>query len=152
MALEGEDGTVRVLWLTRRLLLRLLPSLLDAFSDTGDTPRATARHQAKQSFNQQAAVSSIQRQKPVRAATAEILREPDILVWGVDIKKQPRQMVLVFKSQNAEQTQAIPYAVPALRQWLSVLHKQFQAAAWSVDFWPAWMSQEEATAATPKLN
>jgi hypothetical protein len=154
VALEGEGGRVRLVWLTRRLLLRLLPRLLEVFGppETGTVEHSVARHQARQGFNQQAAVSAIQRQKPVRAATPDVPRDPDILVWGVDINKEPKQVTLVFKSESATNMQSVPFSPAALRQWLSVMHTQFIKAGWRVDFWPVWIAAPETRAGASKLN
>ncbi len=153
VALEGNKGQVRLIWLTRRLLMRLLPQLLEAFAAPAAVPQGSAgRHQAQQGFNQQAAVSAIRRQKPVRAADPEIPRDPDLLVWAVDIQKTTRQVTLVFRSKDQSQSQILPFAVPALRQWLAVLHGQFAKADWSAAFWPSWIAPRPADQGISKLN
>jgi hypothetical protein len=153
LALEGNEGRVRLVWLTRRLLFQMLPKLLEVFGPPETTPSATVRHQARQGFNQQAAVSSIERQKPVRVASPDVQQDPDILVWSIDIQKQsPRQVTLVFKSQDEAESQAIPFNPPALRQWLSVLHQQFQLTGWRADFWPKWISVPDNSPSISKMN
>ena len=153
VALEGAEGRVRLVWLTRRMMLMLVPRLIDVFGPSDVTAeRSVARHQAQQGFNQQAAVSSIQPQKPVRAQTPDVPRDPDILAVSVDIQKQPKQVTLVFKSQGEAETQGLPFAAPALRQWLSVLHTQFTKADWDAPFWPAWITPVEVPTDATKLN
>ena len=153
VALEGKGGRVRLVWLTRRMLMLLLPRLIDAFGSSDAAPeRIAARHQAQQGFSQQAAVSAIQRQQPVRAATPDIPREPDLLAWGVDVQKDPKQVLLVFKSKDGTQSQPLPFSPAALRQWLAVLHGQFAKAEWDAPFWPAWITAKAPQDVVAKLN
>ena len=84
----GPDAT-QVLWLTRRLLDRLLPPLLAwREKEAADTPRADVL----QSFAQQAARAQLEAQAPVRAATDS----PGWLVTHVALTPADEAMRLVF--------------------------------------------------------
>lgn len=155
--LSGETdsgGTVR-LWLTQRLLLRLLPLLfrwLDrhpgvsgeqapAGSDEEDArQRDPARRESLQRFAQEDAQDSLESTTPVRAEQARI----EWLVEEVDIASGDNGVKLVFKPTDnaaAEDTITLVLDTVALRKWLVILYRHFRAAGWPQDVWPRWLRE-----------
>lgn len=174
MRLAGElaNGQVQVLWLTQRLLNRLLPHLwqwlnlaVQSQPQSHDSPGAAAAAtspgaQAElQRFAQQSATAQRQQQTPVNPAQAE----RTLLVQSVDIAQLPAGLKLVFKAAPPP-IGNIPTLVPAppqaqavcltlasqpMRQWLHILYQQYEAGGWAVNHWPAWLRPEAVSPASP---
>lgn len=146
-SVEFGDGSVQVLWLTRRLLDRLLARLLTQI-DTAPLPGGGNTNpvaaQAQQKFNQQVAASSIKPQKPVRVTMPEQQARPPALVTSVDLHSRTTVLHLDFKSGNTILAR-IPFRKEALRQWLNVLYIRYKGAGWTGTAWPAWIKPEDET-------
>lgn len=142
---EGEDGQRVILWLTRRLLDRLVPHLVDwlerkgrASPDERPSPVPAARQEALQSFAQEAVQASMRPEPPVQAHLAERAW----LVRSVDLATNPGVPSLNFKGfLEIEQVRFSP-GEAALRQWLGILHGLYGRAGWPQEVWPGWMAGE----------
>lgn len=139
---ELEDGQRVILWLTRRLLDRLVPHLVGWLEQhepvAPDAPvRSVARSSTYQSFEQEVAHHAFKPQPPVQAR----LGEPSWLVCTAELKSNPQVLRLTFKGRLAlEQAQFHP-GQRALRQWLKVIHGAYLAAGWPTHVWPTWMHE-----------
>lgn len=122
---ETADGQIVVLWLTQRLLHRLLPHLTTWLAPTQAGSADARRAELLHGFAQQAAVQALTPQAPVR------LENPKTswLVHTVDLDHLPEMLRLTFK-RDAEATAAISFTVDALRQWLGIVYRQCQLAEW----------------------
>lgn len=157
LSVEFSDGSVQLLWLTRRLLDRLVARLVTQV-DTAPLPSgggtSPAKSQAQQKFNQQAAAASITPQKPVRVTAPEKQTKPPALVTNVDLRFQKTVLHLDFKSGDTLLAQ-IPFRKNALRQWLNVLYTRYQGAEWNGGRWPDWIKSEAGPGgdgATHRMN
>lgn len=147
LRLRGEvaPGEQVELWLTLRLMNRLLPRLLDWLARSQPPESHPIRNpdsvtsQAMQSFAQQAAVATLRLQAPVP-------HQPNGESWlvvEVTVSVRAQILSLTFKSAAEE---ALPLAVclvmqaRSLRQWLDVLYRQYQKADWPMHLWPAWIT------------
>ena len=140
LAGEDGDGEALVLWLTRRLLNRLLPHLFSWLEQRLPASVRNATHaEMIQSVAQQAAQEALEPQAPV--CGNEYSRS--WLVQSVDIACTDQGVTLAFKpaaqAPNAQATLTLPDQ--ALRQWLNILREQYQRAEWPLDRWPEWMAQ-----------
>jgi hypothetical protein len=157
LLLELKDGNVQVLWLTRSLLNLLLPRLLGLLDQAPQISEPTAgppspqKAKVVQKFAQQAAVSTIQRQPSVAPSDKTPQRGVAVLVTEVDLRTAPKSLALDFKS-GAHKLQSLPFSEGALRQWLSVVHKQYGLGQWQENFWPEWMTSTENADAVKHLN
>ncbi|WP_163852279.1 hypothetical protein [Pseudooceanicola aestuarii] len=170
LSVEMSDDQVRVLWLTRRLLNRLVPSLLkrltaQAALDPAPAPRAQA--QAAQRFTQAAAVGAIRPQKGVTTGPGSGAAGPagfSALAHGVRVRPAETGRALALDFTGPAETDRAAESAPApaplvtltlreaaLRQWLGVLHGQYGKAGWAEPFWPAWIDPE-APLADLRLN
>lgn len=132
------EGRRQVLWLTRRLLERLLPVLLgwlERQTPDADTPHA----EVLQAFAQQAAQAELVPHAPVQPEEASC----SWLVAEVDVVRDVRQVGLVFKGGKGEQA-ALHLVPQALRQWLGIVHEAYWAADWPLAVWPQWMEEGKA--------
>lgn len=136
--LTGEDrkGATLTLWLTRRLLDRLVAHLvLWLEQHHADVPRRDVLLE----FAQQAAVGQLPAQAPVRVTSAQTC-----LIDSVDITPDAEQVRLNFKSGN-DLAAGVSFDPTQLRQWLAILHQAYRTADWPLTPWPAWMAESRPT-------
>jgi len=130
---EIRPGETTVLWLSQRLLLRLLPHLLLWLEQQSG---ASIPLEIAQSFAQQAAQANLSPETPVaRAAQSQ-----EWLVEAVDLAPRQEGLILQFRAQPPH---AVTLSMPAqaLRQWLNILHRLWAVAEWPAQVWPAWMEE-----------
>jgi hypothetical protein len=136
--LSGDlDGAPPVvIWMTQRLLTRMLPTLLQWLEkQTPELPRS----EAIQSFVQQAARAELPRQAPVRAVPESV----EWLAKSVDLTMAPTVLTMVFFG-TGEQSVSLPLAAKPLRQWLGIVHDAWRKAGWPAEVWPAWLQESVA--------
>lgn len=153
--LTGSDqgsGTL-TLWLTQRLLNRMVVPLCEGLekqttpavkSASGPSIPSVQAHLV-QTFAQQKAAAALPKDGPVVTAP----ESPVWLVATVLIKHTPDSVRLTFKGSDEVQRAELTLTLFELRQWLGIVYKQFQSAAWPTQLWPAWV--EEATKPTEPL-
>jgi hypothetical protein len=143
---ELPGNHVALLWLTRRLLDRLishLAGLLERETAAAPVP------QVQQSFAQQAAQvthqqkSQEQPQTPVTPHEAQTVQE--WLVREVDLTPGQEGVSLRFRGVAPEQVVELGMPSLLLRQWLGIVHAQYRRAQWPLDAWPAWMNEDKTT-------
>jgi len=141
LRLSGElaNGDTVVLWLTQRLVNRLVPHLtawLDKqVAPASAIPSVQAIHQdIVQGFAQQAARAQLAPAPPVRAAASQ----PGWRVDSVDIAQREDAVVLTFKAE-AQASATLTLAAQPLRQWLGIVYEQYLRGEWPTTVWPGWM-------------
>lgn len=145
-----SDNSTTVIWLTQRLLNRIIPVLADWLENLeSDLPRADLLHSIKQDRAVARHGQRIQQgeETPVVAdATASTW-----LAISVDIQPRQEHINLVFKDRTSEplNTAALVLHPDALRQWLNIVLTACRQAQWPLDAWPDWMLAHRATTQTP---
>lgn len=138
LAGEMEDGRPVVVWLTRRLLERLLPVLLGWLEERSATlPRA----EALLSFAQRAASAELTPQAPVRADADS----PAWLALAVDVAQSEEAVGLTFRGADGRSATLALTGKP-LRQWLGIVHEAYLKAEWPLDVWPEWLRESRLPA------
>ena len=139
--LSGElaDGRTVVLWLTQRLLNRLVPHLTawlaGQVAPASSIPSVQAIHQdIVQGFAQQAARAQLAPEPPVRVSSPMARWRVD----AVDIAQGEDAVVLTFKGEAGLQAE-LQLAAQPLRQWLGIVFEQVLCGQWPTTAWPAWM-------------
>lgn len=140
--LSGEltSGDTVVLWLTQRLVNRLVPHLT-AWLDRQVAPATSipsvqaAHHDIVQGFAQQAARAQLAPEPPVRASSPQ----PGWRVDSVDIAQHEGAVVLTFKGE-AQASATLTLAAQPLRQWLGIVYAQCLRGEWPTAVWPGWMA------------
>lgn len=136
LAGELTAGEVLTLWLTQRLLNRLIPHLCRWLEQhTGNAPLAELR----QEIAQQKVRSELEPQAPVRAGA----QVQGVLIHSVDLKAAKAGMALLFKDVAGQEVARLQLPRKPLRQWLSILHGQYRLAAWPTCVWPAWVEEAQ---------
>jgi len=139
---QTADDHVVVIWLTQRMLNRLVSHLTRWLEDNGVADGAD--NALLQNFAQQAAEAALEPQPAVQAEASEISWRVD----EVDITTGSRGVAVTFKSAGAD-TARVTMAADALRQWLGILHGQYVKGEWPTTFWPSWMQEARAPTAKP---
>ena len=149
--LSGEcDKSGRIgIWVTRRVLDRLVPVLLDWIEreavdlpgggrqPSGETPTPKlTRAEPLHGFAQEAARRSLVRQPRVLIQS----QDRSWLTRAVDVKRGPRALQIDFRGEADERAE-LPLPVQPLRQWLNILHDTYRKAGWSADIWPDWVRE-----------
>jgi hypothetical protein len=158
---EDEQENKLVLWLTQRLLSQVIAHLIGLIEkqDQGVTKNTNkATDTLRQSFAQQAAQAAFSSEPPVQTpadSQSWLVREVDITLTS------EAALVMVFKQKSGaaeinpnEQSRLSNEAIltveaKKLRQWLGIIHTQWQRAGWPLALWPSWI---EATDAKPSEN
>ena len=137
---ELAEGQHIVLWFSQRLMVRLLPALLQWLEKQADMD---VRPDLYQSLAQAAAVRALEPQAPVQAEQAS----QRWLVQAVDITPVDSALLLVFRSAASDpHSTALQLQARPLRQWLNGLVEQFQKADWPLTAWPQWLLESRQTA------
>jgi hypothetical protein len=150
---ERTSDDVQVLWLTRRLLNKLVPTLLDKLVKAPVDPSVPKpKVEAVQQFTQAAAVGNLKKQKNVLPSSQEPGNHEATLIKSVDVTVRPKSLELIFKSDVGVQKQSLEFEEAPLRQWLSILHSRYRVAGWSEPFWPSWITSPAPAVNTERLN
>ncbi|HWJ95023.1 MAG TPA: hypothetical protein VNT33_09890 [Telluria sp.] len=135
---QDGDGRVQVLWLSQRLLNRLVPALCRMLERAAQGEHAALL----QGFEQEAARARQQPQEPVNPEAPV----GDWLVAAVDVNKSADGFLLRFRGASEDQVASILLAEMPLRQWLAIVLDQYRRAEWPVGVWPDWMDPAAAPA------
>lgn len=136
MAGRTFDGQVIAVWLSQRLLLRLLPHLFGWLERQGTAWRDGAIFLE---FAQAAAIAVMRPAGPVRvpvAATGPLMRV-------VELSGSSGRLSLQFKEGlEAHPNVRLSLDSQQLRQWLAIVHGRWRLADWPAAVWPAWLAGE----------
>ena len=129
---EYENGQIIVLWLTQRLLVRLLPHLFKWLEtqSAGPIPQDIV-----QSLELEAANAERGHEAPVPSAADSL----QCLVHSVDISPGSRILSVQFRA-SPEMSGQLHLNAQQLRQWLSILHALWKTAEWPSGIWPEWIA------------
>lgn len=131
-----DDSRPAIVWLTRRMLVVLLPVLFDRLDAQFATVLPEHR-EALQEFAQQAARDSLESSEPVQVAQeCDVLLPTDANVSNTE----NGVVVLTFRDQSGGAF-TLPLASEVLRQWLQILYRAERKADWQL-VWPAWLTGE----------
>lgn len=140
MRLTGEirPGESLVLWLSQRLLVRLLPHLFLWLEKQG---RTAFPADIEQSLEQRAAGEVLDTETPVQ-------RNRDSRAWlveAVDMTAGDHALRLSFRREGEELVSLTMTALP-MRQWLAILRTLWGMAEWPAGIWPEWVEGVRARA------
>jgi hypothetical protein len=142
LSLERGDDSVAVLWLTRRLMRRLVPQVVkvvDALprlqGGGQQTPPPSDNAQRRSQLD---ALGKIEQQAPVLAGDLPDGLE-NHLITGLGLRMAKTAVFIDFKV-GEDVVQTLPFSEAALRQWLGLLHLNFRKGEWVEDVWPSWIT------------
>jgi hypothetical protein len=156
LRITGETKTTEVveMWLTQRLLLRLLPPIFtwlekQTLSEIQPTNANKQTKEMLQVLAQQTASAELKNQEPVKAVQVvakssgtDQMAETNssFVIESVDLNRRKDVIQLVFKSKSSKKVNIVLRAQP-LRQWLAIIRTQWQRADWPITVWPKWVTE-----------
>jgi len=148
LALDAEDaeGETLRLWLTQRLCRGLVGALIPMLQKAAARRLPTQPDSTAQAWEQAAAMQDFGKVPAVRAGAESVTG----LVQTVHISPAGGRVRLTF--EFGDRSRVIAVTLPALRQTLAVMHRQYVAAGWPLDLWPAWIADPAAEAAAGPAN
>ena len=158
LAYDGEEdrlacdmadaaGATTRLWLTQKLCRRLVVALTEILEKRAAAKTEPGQAGAIQSFEQAAAMADFGKVPGVTLLEGSTSG----LVRAVHITPTDGGLSLAFDFGEAE-TRKLGLSLPAIRQTLALMHKLHVAAAWPMDFWPAWVADPAAPAEAAAIN
>ena len=137
-ALTADDKTL-ALWLTQRLLSRLIthlanwlekkPDDLSKALDSESNPQPELHGSVKKSDS-----TSLPDQTSVKIKKSD----ESILITEVDVKFGDNGIALILKSEKETNTE-ISFTLSEARQWVSMLHSLWHKAEWPSSLIPQWI-------------
>mgnify|MGYP000505615817 CR=1 FL=1 len=151
---EVEGARVLTLWLTARLLQRLVLTLAKLISPETTVHTREGSVQAWQQASAKA-VHAAQPQKGTEdpAPAAHLGGNHTMrLIHSVDLEATAKQVVLIFRVGNNAEVARLPLSALELRQWLGILHRKCVRCGWSTEGWPAWLAQTDQPVQNPNTE
>ena len=143
LAGERAGGKHVVIWLTLRLLQRLVPKLLLPL-DSASVSTSAGRELILGFAHQKALASHV----PV-APVAPPSDADSWLAERASISRSPQALSVTFESADDE-TASLTLSPIAVHQWLAILYRAYCSAQWPMDIWPLWLI--ESLEPEPKLS
>jgi len=136
LRLTGEirPGETLVLWLSQRLLVRLLPHLFLWLEKQSSTALPA---EIEQSLEQRAASANMAVEAPVQRTG----HSKAWLVEAVDMTAGDHALRLSFRREG-EDALSLTLSALHMRQWLTILRALWSVAEWPVGIWPEWMGDD----------
>ncbi len=142
---ETASGATVSLWFTRRLMDRLLGTLL-TWLDAQEV--AGTEVAAVQAFQQDVAKSALKPQAPVVPMADTVNALPS----SVDIAQGEDGVRLTFKSADHSALASLALSGDTLRQWLQIVHGLYIKAEWSTQLWPGWFARSQQDIASAHIH
>lgn len=148
------DGERLRMWLTQRLLLRVLPVHFKALGmhSPGQAPVPATRHEPLaldadlvQGFAQQRARMNSQPAPPVTAAPDS----PVFLIHKVDVAAIRGGVVLTFVGEAESDKARLAMTGDSVRHWINGLHDVCVKAQWPLSGFPDWVLEAAQAPASP---
>lgn len=130
---EIRPGETLVLWLSQRLLMRLLPHLFLWLEKQGSTAFPA---EIEQSLEQRAASENMSAEAPVQRSG----NSRSWLVEAVDMTAGDHALRLSFR-REAENPASLTLSALHMRQWLTIVRTLWGMAEWPMGVWPEWMGE-----------
>lgn len=153
LCLDGQSaaGDVVGLWLTYRLLRKLLPMLLRLI-----TPAAETRDQRNilAQWSLAAAQTPPEMEKQVtplarKSADSHPPLHSRWLISSINLQSSPNRATLVLQISPNKPVATISFGGEHLRQWMAIVYRLWKRAGWPEDQWPVWVRQAQSEA-TPR--
>lgn len=149
-----------VIWITRRLLSLMMPSLLSHVSisvcahpaQLGSAAASVAARavEYEDMCHEFAQFSANELLTPIASVKAD-QGSKSVLPSAVDFKVSDKILVLVFRADDGTMA-TLAFDDVQLRQWLQILHKSVEGeGGWRLLQWPAWLSGESLSKAPQGL-
>ena len=134
-----------VLWVTQRLISRLITHCLDWLEkETSELDRAVALDQESRSDLQGIVQQSARQTLNQQTAVVPEHDSQSFLVQEIDININNEGVLLLFKGSENKQAE-LAFNIEQLRQWLAIIRSLWDKAEWPMSLWPSWMDESQLT-------
>lgn len=134
--MEDLQGSKRVLWLTRRLLIRLVGAMVKAIEkDDAGVFESDAFHH----LTQHSAESSQKDEQPV--VVEDVVDQWLINRVDLTVSKDTLELIM-FRD---EERLSLPLPRHHAKQWLGIMSRLFKIADWPYSGWPIWLEVDSST-------
>ena len=134
-----------VLWVTQRLISRLITHCLDWLEkETSELDRAVALDQESRSDLQGIVQQSARQTLNQQTAVVPEHDSQSFLVQEIDININNEGVLLLFKGSESKQAE-LAFNIQQLRQWLAIIRTLWAKAEWPMSLWPDWMDENQLT-------
>ena len=147
-----DDNTTVTLWMTQRLLLRIIPPLLEWVEQ--QTPGQLNAAPTGQSDNDMLLVFAQQAARANYKTMPAVSHDPQgrsALISSVDVGRFSAGIRLVFKAED-QAVAGIVLDAEQLRHWLDIMRRQWKKARWPDNIWPPWLSSADISASADTVN
>ena len=146
LRLTGEirPGDTLVLWLSQRLLVRLLPHLFLWLEKQSSTAFPA---EIDQSLEQRAASANMWEEAAVQRSVQSLTW----LVEAVDMSAGDHVLRLSFRREG-EESVSLSLSALHMRQWLTILRTLWRVAEWPAGIWPEWMGEPANASASRRTS
>ena len=145
LAGDSENNPPLTLWLSQRILLRLLPPIIDWAEKVtvGERNLTETDSSLVQDFAQQHANENLKPQLPVGSSNNDdqkAVPPPSLesLVHEINITKSSSFIQLTLKSKRIDNA-LLQLNNIQIRQWLAIIYLQWIKADWKDFGWPLWI-------------
>ena len=139
---EIDAGRQVELWLTLRMLDRLIPALTQWLEKQSSTE---LRAEVLQSMAQKAARDALDPQAAVQRGNDT----PGWLVHAVNLTPLEHGLLLTFRANDETAGVTLTLQGRPLRQWLNIVYDQYCKAGWPVTAWPVWIREIQNAKSSP---
>lgn len=137
---EDREGHGRLLWMTHRLIDKLLPVLFDQIDAGAPSPDAPDPVKTNMLHVRQSLATASLKPSAEVAGPAE---ETGWVVRSVDVGRHDGGVRLRFKGDEGREA-SIEFSDVALHQWLGIVFSHYRKAGWAIAPWPTWFVDAEA--------
>ena len=140
----SSENAYTTIWLSRRLLIRLLPPVIDWAEQitSANQPLSNSDRALAQDFAQQNAQSQFVKQAPVKtpeeANRSDNEAHDSWLAHEIDMVKSRQLLQLIFKNTQ-KKSSSLQLNNIQTRQWLFIIYSQWIKAEWEDFGWPLWI-------------
>ena len=148
---EAYDKSTIQIWVSQRLLLRLLPHMFEWLKKSEESAHTSnvISQELINEFAQQQAQNELRPQQPVKlknkGTDARKISGNSWLVIKVDIKSSEQVIELTFGCGEKNSAQLLLNKLQA-RQWLIILHAEWIKSEWALNIWPVWLTKTTSEA------
>ncbi len=132
---QNADGRTLLLWLTQRFANRLVGTLAHWLDEDVKTVASGQSVFSLHGWEQSSAEAQLKIGRPADPAAAQ----GEALLNAADLTCGPSGYTVTFKWGSAG-TVRLMFHTTELRQWLSILHRQFDTTGWPKHAWPEWFA------------
>jgi hypothetical protein len=145
---KAQDHSLLNLWLNQRILLRLIPHIINWLDKTeANTANLDPQSQAllkefakAEAVDKLASKSEQSSTKPHKVSIES--KQCSWLVYEVDLNFSDQYLELSFKSETNKFAK-LPLTKSTARQWIIILHSQWVKSEWDPKVWLGWLTSLE---------